>query len=272
MATGNIAFSSLGKIKVLLAEDNTINQFLAKSTLANWGFTVEVATNGREVITLHEQHPYDLILMDIQMPEMDGLEATKRIRQLPNRLKSRIPIIALTANGMPGDCDLYLAAGMNAYLSKPYEEEQLFRTIARTLGRQASARHPRPGGNVLPPGPAAPLYSLAHIQSLSRGNAVIIRHMLELFQQHTPRHLQELQQSLLACNWVQVSETAHNLKTSIDLLLITSVQEEIRFIEMQARHKTNLGQLAPVVSKVVLTLEQILDQILAKELNLIVKD
>ena len=268
MATGNIDFLSLGNLKVLLAEDNTINQFLARSTLENWGLTVEVATNGRQVITLHQQHHYDLILMDIQMPEMDGLAATRKIRQLPSPHKARIPIIALTANGLPGDRSLYLAAGMNAYLAKPYGEEQLFRTIARTLGRQAAAPHPGPGRKGLPGDRAAPLYNLAHIRTLSRGNTAIIRRMLGLFQQHTPRHLRELQQSVQAGNWVQVSVTAHNLKTSIDLLLITSLQEEIRAIEMQARNKTHMEKLGPLVSKVVLTMQAVQAQILAMELHL----
>jgi CheY-like chemotaxis protein len=265
MATGNIDFSSLDKLKVLLAEDNVVNQLLARFTLENWWVTVDVAANGREAIALHEQGHYDLILMDIQMPEMDGLEATKRIRQSPNLLKSRIPIIALTANALSGNCELYLAAGMNGCLPKPYQEEQLLRTIVQTLARQLAPGEKAPAAVAVAPGPPGPLYNLAHIQALSRGNAAFIQRTIQLFQQHLPRQLQELQQYLLAGNWVKVAETAHNLKTSIDLMQITTLQEPIRFIEMQARQQTDLQQVAPVVTQVIRTLEQVLDRLRAAQ-------
>ncbi|MGV3504451.1 MAG: response regulator [Adhaeribacter sp.] len=129
MTTGPPDFSRFGKLHVLLAEDNAVNQLLARFTLGNWGVTVDVADNGYAAIALHEKNVYDLILMDIQMPEMDGLETTQRIRRSPNLLKSRIPIIALTANARPGDRDLYLAAGMNDCLSKPYTAQQLYAVL-----------------------------------------------------------------------------------------------------------------------------------------------
>lgn len=260
MATGNTDFFPLGNLKVLLAEDNSINQFLAKATLESWGLAVDVANNGRQALSLHEQGQYDLILMDIQMPGMDGLEATKRIRQLPNRRKAAIPIIALTANGQQDYRDRCLSAGMNAYLAKPYEAHQLFQTMAHALGHPVTVRQPAPAHTGVHGGGRGPLYSLAHIQSLSRGNATIIRHMLRLFQQHTPQHLQQLQQGLQAGDWTQVSEAAHKLKTSIDLMLISSLQEDIRVIELQARQKSPLPLIAPRISKVVLTLEAVLDQ------------
>jgi CheY-like chemotaxis protein len=203
--------------------------------------------------------------MDIQMPEMDGLEATKRIRQSPNLLKSRIPIIAVTANDRSGNPDLYRAAGMNGYLLKPYTEEQLFGAMARALDRPLASRQQKPGPPAAATGQPAPLYDLAHIRALSRGNAAALQRTLQLFQQHLPRQLEQLQQSLQAGNWTQVGQTAHNLKTSIDLMLITSLQQDIRFIEIQARQKTQLQQVPAVVSKVVRTLEEVLSQLRAGE-------
>jgi CheY-like chemotaxis protein len=259
MAASKTDFFPKGKLKVLLAEDNIINQLLARSALENRGCTVDVAANGREALALLGQHAYDLILMDIQMPEMDGLEATKIIRQLPHPQQARIPIIALTANVMPGTRSLCLAAGMDGYLSKPYEESQLFHTIAQVLAR------PGGGGQDLPAAAPPPLYSLTHIRALTRDKEATISRMLQLFEQHTPRHLQDLQQNLLAGDWVRVSETAHNLKTSIDLLEITSLQAGIRLIEVQARQQTNLQQLPALVSQVVIKLEEILDQMRASQ-------
>lgn len=265
MATGKIDYSSFGRLKILLAEDNAVNQFLAKSTLENWGAQVEVAINGREVIALHEQGHYDLILMDIQMPEMDGLEATKRIRRSPNLLKSSIPIIAVTANDRPGNPDLYRAAGMNGYLPKPYTEEQLFGVITRALNRPAASRQQETSPAAAAKGQPAPLYDLGHIRSLSRGNAAALQRTLQLFQQHLPRQLAQLQQGLQAGNWILVGETAHNLKTSIDLMRITSLQQDIRFIEIQARQKTNLQQVPALVSNVIRVLEEVMAQLRATQ-------
>lgn len=256
MATGSFDFSRLGKLRILLAEDNAVNQLLARLTLENWGAQVDVAHNGREAIALQEQHAYDLILMDIQMPEMDGLEATRSIRRSPNLLKSRIPIIALTANARPGDRDQYLAAGMNDCLPKPYTEEELYATLARNLGRPHAQPVSRP-----PASQPGPLYDLAHIQSLSRGNAGSVQRTLHLFQQHLPRQLRELQQSLQQGQWTRLGETAHNLKTSIDLMGIRSLHTDIRFIEDQARQQSRLAELPDAVSRVVQVLEEVLEKL-----------
>lgn len=258
MAIGISDFPRFGKIRVLLAEDNAVNQLLARFTLETWGAAVDLAHNGRDAIALHEKNTYDLILMDIQMPEMDGLEATKRIRQSPNLLKCRIPIIALTANARPGDRDLYLAAGMNDCLSKPYTEAQLYAILNRCLAGPARQTAPLPG----PAGArGAALYDLAHIQSLSRGNAASLQRTLHLIQQHLPRQLGELQISLQQGQWVRLAETAHNLKTSIDLMGIRSLHHDIRFIETQARQQEQIAALPEAVVRVVQTLEEVLEQL-----------
>lgn len=122
------------KIRILLAEDNIINQKVAIKMLENDGYYVDVVSNGLEAVNSLCKFPYDLVLMDIQMPEMDGVEATNLIRYgNPNILDRNIPIIALTANVMKGDKEKYLRIGMNAYISKPINEEELFKTIQTTL-------------------------------------------------------------------------------------------------------------------------------------------
>ncbi len=111
------------ELKVLLAEDNPLNQKLACKMLEAIGCEVMIADNGREAVRMHREHEYDAILMDIQMPEMDGLEATRQIRACD--VRPDIPIIALTANALQGDRDMCIAAGMNEYLAKPFKAEQI---------------------------------------------------------------------------------------------------------------------------------------------------
>ncbi len=125
---------------VLLAEDNLVNQKFARAILEGFGLAVDVASNGRQVLEALGRKPYDLILMDCQMPEMDGYEASLRIRQNEAEAgNSHIPIIAVTAHAMEGDRELCFSAGMDDYLSKPFKSKQLAEVLDRRLGRVQGA-------------------------------------------------------------------------------------------------------------------------------------
>jgi CheY-like chemotaxis protein len=115
-------------LRILVAEDNRVNQVVARRLLEKQGHTVTIAADGQDAIKAFEAQPFDLILMDVQMPGMDGLQATRAIRQQENG-QSRIPIIALTANAMSQDRDLCLAAGMDGFVSKPIDVGELSRAI-----------------------------------------------------------------------------------------------------------------------------------------------
>jgi two-component system sensor histidine kinase/response regulator len=120
---------------VLLVEDNPVNQKLAVALLEKRGFAVTTAGNGKVALAALEREPFDLVLMDVQMPEMDGLEATSAIRQGEKSTGRHVPIIAMTAHALKGDQERCLAAGMDAYVSKPIRTSELFETIERTLER-----------------------------------------------------------------------------------------------------------------------------------------
>jgi signal transduction histidine kinase/DNA-binding response OmpR family regulator/HPt (histidine-containing phosphotransfer) domain-containing protein len=147
-ATEADATSSLGtrKLRVLVAEDNSVNQLFIKMMLVRLGRFVDVVANGAEAVEAVKRVPYDLILMDIQMPEMDGPTATKVIRQL-DRSISRIPIIALTANAMLGQREEYLCAGMDDYVSKPIERSLLLAAMARVTADRAAGEAGAAGAN-----------------------------------------------------------------------------------------------------------------------------
>jgi CheY-like chemotaxis protein len=116
-------------LRILLVEDNSVNQMIAKLILKRLGYQVSIANNGLEAVQAVQNHPYDLILMDVQMPSMDGLTATRMIRQ---KFKSNVRIIAMTANAMPEDRQACLDAGMDDYLSKPIDIQDLARLITNS--------------------------------------------------------------------------------------------------------------------------------------------
>ena len=123
----------LAALRVLLAEDNVINQKFAVRLLEKNGHEVMVAQTGKEVLEKLDQCSFDLVLMDVQMPEMDGLTATAAIRHQEQKTGNHIPIIAMTAHAMKGDRERCLAAGMDGYLSKPINSRELFQTIHTVL-------------------------------------------------------------------------------------------------------------------------------------------
>ena len=127
-------------LRVLLAEDNAVNVKFAQKILERAGHGVTVAKNGREAVDSWASGAFDLVLMDVQMPEMDGLSATRAIRQAENGSAARIPIIAMTANAMAGDREMCMEAGMDGYVAKPVKKEALFAEVERVLAASTDAK------------------------------------------------------------------------------------------------------------------------------------
>jgi CheY-like chemotaxis protein len=133
VAASGAGLGATHPLRILVAEDNPINVKLALKLLERMGYDATVAGNGFEVLERLEQDPYDIVLMDVQMPEMDGLEATRRVRaRWPDHT---LRIVAMTANAMEGDREMCLAAGMDDYLSKPIRPEALAQALTATTGR-----------------------------------------------------------------------------------------------------------------------------------------
>jgi CheY-like chemotaxis protein len=137
---------SIGPLRILVAEDSLVNQKVILGTLQTRGHQVTLADNGRTALAKFQRQPFDLVLMDVQMPEMDGLEAAAAIRDLEGSAVKRTPIVALTAHAMKGDRERFLAAGMDEYVAKPVRADELFEVIASLLGPDTRAGDRRTGG------------------------------------------------------------------------------------------------------------------------------
>ena len=127
-------------LHILLAEDGRVNQFFATQLLEQRGYKVTLAENGREAVELFETKSFDAILMDIQMPEMNGLEATAAIRKLEEDRGGHLPIIAMTASAMAGDLEKCLESGMDAYTAKPVKPDTLFSALEKLTSQQSDDR------------------------------------------------------------------------------------------------------------------------------------
>ena len=131
---GSLVQESSGTLRILLAEDNIVNQLVTCRLLEKLGHAVTVAANGREVLAFLDQRDFDLVLMDVQMPEMDGFEATAAIRVKESGSRRHIPIVAITAHALKGDEHRCLQAGMDGYLPKPITPAALYRAIEAASG------------------------------------------------------------------------------------------------------------------------------------------
>ncbi len=133
-STSEALMAQRAKKRILVVEDNAVNQRLAKAMLGRAGFQCDIANHGEEALTMLSQMPFDIVLMDCQMPVMDGFEATRAIRDRETKTGKHIPIVAMTANAMEGDSDRCLASGMDAYLSKPISASRLYQTLDEWTG------------------------------------------------------------------------------------------------------------------------------------------
>jgi CheY-like chemotaxis protein len=133
LSIGHVLPEGCARLQILLAEDNPVNQLLAVRLLRKYGHEVTVAANGKEALEMLEKQAFDLLLMDIQMPEMDGLQATAMIRARERQTGGHLPIVAMTAHTMNGDQEHCLAAGMDAYISKPVRADQLLEIITNLV-------------------------------------------------------------------------------------------------------------------------------------------
>jgi PAS domain S-box-containing protein len=193
--------------RILLAEDNFVNQQLALKILQKAGHQVQVANNGAEALLALELAPYDLVLMDVQMPELDGLEATRIIRSGSlDGIDPAIPIIALTAHAMSGDAQRFLDAGMNGYVSKPIDRRQLLIAIAGHAGQAELG--PATGQ----PDSGCPAIDMNELLSRLDGDRQIIREVWKAFTEDTPQLIKKLSAALGAGNLEQAQRLAHSLK------------------------------------------------------------
>lgn len=224
--------NALKGTKVLLVEDNEMNRFIALQSLQYLGCLVDEAENGRVALEMVKRNSYDVILMDIQMPEMDGVTTTQHIR---GQFQMNIPIIAVTANAFKEDIDLYLNIGMNDFVTKPFEEFKLYSAIAKVLKRDLIPTNELETSREQDPTEQG--YDLQKLRDLSHGNEEFVAKMVNIFKESTPPTLEEMRKSLHERNYANLSKLAHKLKPSVENMGIHRLEGKAREIEIECKEE-----------------------------------
>lgn len=249
-----LSYDALRSKRVLLVEDHPVNQQLAMLILEGWDVETHVASDGHEALAQLEARLYDVVLMDIQMPGMSGLDVAHRLRQHPDPLRAGTPVIALTANVMRSDNELYRAAGLD-YLSKPFEEDDLYRKLTANLrptpvAELESHSYSQPTSRttaapVSAPAPVAEpvLYNLSRLRDTARGSAIFMQKVVGSFLTHTPVTIVQLREATAAADWSTVGSLAHKLRPSLQLLSMEVTYAPVALLEPFSRPVT--GPVTP---------------------------
>ncbi|MCH2223415.1 MAG: PAS domain S-box protein [Crocinitomicaceae bacterium] len=240
---------SLEGYRILVVEDAEVNRFLVNTILGNWGCVIVEAINGKEAVELLKTEEFDLILMDIRMPIMNGIEASKIIRNELNLTK--VPIIALTANAIQGETEKCKEAGMNDYLSKPFSQDDFYKILTKYLLAEPII----PFKNKLKSG-----INRKGIDSITRGDEVFQKRMVNLFVEETKLNIESFYKAITEKNEDQLKTIAHTMKAAAAHICTNDIVVIVRSIEMDdftfEDRKNRALELIPLLEAVIIELNQ----------------
>lgn len=243
--------------RILIAEDNSMNQMVVEATLEPYEMSLTFVENGAEAIDILQTEEFDLVLMDVQMPVMDGLQATQIIR---DRLKMDIPIIALTANVIEGDERKYLNSGMNDFVPKPFEEYQIIGKLSLWLGVDLELEPEKIDS-------ADGLYSMDKLEQISRGSDAFIKKVIGIFIKETELTTGQFKEALEQHDFPEIKKVAHKMKPVIDQLSISSLTDEIRELEKWAEKGENVDRITTIIEKYCEVMNLISEDFQQKKMN-----
>lgn len=222
----------LGKLSILLCEDNEMNKRLAKIVIENFGFKLDIASNGQEGIELLKKNTYDLILMDLQMPVKDGYQTTIYIR---NELKMNIPIIAMTAHSLVGEQQKCFDIGMNAYVAKPFKQAELMDKIQLVLEIKSEKEfiHPVVVESIPIKITEKKALDLSYLDEIMGDDKNLKMEMIELFIQNVPIDVALLEKAIIEQDIIEIKKLAHHMKSSLSMF---SLDSEVEFLEQTERN------------------------------------
>lgn len=260
---------SLEGAKVLLVEDNPLNQMVTEHLLYDWGIDVTIAANGKIAIDILSQKTFDLVLMDLQMPVMDGYDTTRYIRTQLRGSVSQIPIIALTANAFYGMDDECMKIGMNDYLSKPFEKNVLFEKIKACIPHipQHKAAKETPLTSVKQENMSQPsqinssITDLTYLNEVSSGDHFIFNLAINKYLEKTPESLELIDKHFGAKEYDALAKSVHKLKSSVATMGMATAKDTILQIENILRNDLDKAVLPALIHKLKRLVEQSFEEL-----------
>lgn len=239
-------------MNVLVVEDNPINQMIIQKILHDWGAITHMANNGLEAVEMIRISTYDIVLMDIEMPELNGYEATKAIRSL-NAQGATVPIMAMTAHASSTEKEKCKAAGMDDYMSKPFNQDDLKRTLLRLTGREYKINSPCENSSTSEVYNSIPEQKLTNLDSLKAmsDDAEFIRDFIVLFLENMPESISKLQEAIASKDWNTISQIAHKIKPSMSYLGMKDMHALALDIETNTKQETNLDEIPEKVMTII---------------------
>jgi CheY-like chemotaxis protein len=228
--------------KVLVVEDNNINQLVVKYTLQKLGISIDIAVDGIEAIEKINTNNYDLILMDIQLPEMSGYDVTSYIR---NQMKNSIPIIAMTALAINGEDEKCIEFGMNGYVSKPFTVESLYNAINKVYKTPSPISQ---NANILSTPQVA--VDMSMLYEIAGDDKEYIDTMVETFLENMPSTLQKIEEYMVNKDYDSLYKAAHYAKSSLSIIKISDVYSWVEKIEQNAKNRVELDTLEDLINNV----------------------
>ena len=253
-AVDEATLARLNKVKLLLVEDNEFNRMVAEDTLKELlpDVIIDIAVNGREAVTRVSQELYDIVLMDIQMPVMDGVEATKMIRETLEAPARNTKIIAMTANVLQEDVQQYFNIGMNAYVSKPFHTDELLLKMSSVLtGQNPTHEENKPAGKerqeqAFPPLPDK-VTDMQFLKQFTGGKEDKMHKYVGMFLENAPRLLQQVDEAYANKDLTSVKIAAHSLKPQLSYMGVKEEISHIFLIEQTASEAGHTDRLPPLI-------------------------
>lgn len=243
--------------KILVVEDIALNQLLMRTLLEDFGFTCDIVANGKIAIEKLRTENYDVILMDLQMPEMNGFEATEFIRR---KMKLRTPIIALTADVTTSDLTRCKAVGMDDYLSKPVDERLLYSKISALVKKAETEDSRKVKGVIVPE--KEKLTNMSYLKARTKSNPALMMEMISLYLDQTKSLIVGLRESLKSKDWPQVHAIAHKMISSFAIMGIASEHENLaRKIQEDARILRDVENIPGLAQKLIGVLERTCEEL-----------
>jgi hypothetical protein len=237
------AVQDLHDTRILLVEDNKMNQLVICKFLQKWGVQIEIAENGIEAINKLKQSQYEVILMDLQMPQMDGYKAAQYIRTHMDGAARTVPIVALTASALLDVKRKVLEAGMNDFITKPFDPRELHLKILKYTNKSQKAAE-------VPAAPPAPSQytNLSYLEEISAHNREFIRDMVKLFLRQTPGFIESLKTACQTAQWADIRYLAHKMKSTIATVGITELEPIMNQVETFAAQESNLTEVTQLAN------------------------